>query len=140
MTNFNDALNTLKADVNANGDAVQAAITAFRGIADALKAAASNLNNDEAASEINDLATELANQSASLGTSVINNTPAASPNTPATGSPPAASQPATTDAPPTPPAAADGTPTSAAAPATTTTDSGVATPPSDGSSLSGPGA
>ena len=124
MSNIKSALADLKAEINANGDAVQAAIVSLKGIADLI--AASKDDPDE----IEALANELKDQSSALGQAIINNTPAASPNAPATGvttgseAAPAASQPATMNAPATPPMAVGDT---AAAPAS-------------GSSLAGPGA
>ena len=111
MTDIKTAINDLKAKVNANGDAIQAAIVSFKSLAGLIQ----DSKNDP--DEIEALATQLDEQAASLGQAVVNNTPAASPNTPATApvAPPAASptanvdpvQPATMNAPATPPMAVD---------------------------------
>jgi hypothetical protein len=110
MTDIKTALDDLKAKVNANGDAIQAAIVSFKSLASLIQ----DSKNDP--DEIEALAAQLDEQAASLGQAVVNNTPAASPTAPASApvAEPASApanvdpvQPATMDAPATPPMAVD---------------------------------
>jgi hypothetical protein len=95
MTDIKTALDDLKAKVNANGDAIQAAIVSFKSLASLIQ----DSKNDP--DEIEALAAQLDEQAASLGQAVVNAEPASAP---ANVDP---VQPATMDAPATPPMAVD---------------------------------